>query len=73
MREVRCLETSGVRTYAITISDWQYVVVTSRVYGSFYDAVSSVHLKSNGRINMSNDLTRIWKEAVIVHLPKLTE
>ena len=73
MREVRCLETSGVGTYAITFSDWPYVVVTSHVYGSFNDAVSSVYLKSNGRINMSNDLTKISKEAAIAHLPKLTE
>lgn len=73
MREVRCLEISGVRIYAITFSDWPYVVVTSRVYGSFNDAVSSVYLQPNGRINMSYDLTKIWKEAVIAQLPTLTE
>jgi hypothetical protein len=74
VRGVRCLETSGDRTYAITSSDWLYVVVTSRVYGLFYDAVSSVHVKSNGRINtMNNDLTRITKEIVAAHLSQWTE
>jgi hypothetical protein len=68
VREVRCLETSGVTTYAITFSDWPYVVVTSRVYDSFNDAGSSAYLKSNGSINMSNDNTGLWKEAVIGHL-----
>ena len=52
MRKVRCFETSGVRTYAIALSDRLYVVVTSRVYGSFNDAVSSVYLKSNGSIKI---------------------